>query len=115
MNALITAVQYQWLVNVFPLIAADNFGTENGSKTRSYGQSVIGALLNVALGLGGGILIVVGVKDIVSALMGENKDWKKAGIGIVCLVAGGGFLIMTVANVCSWAHNLGNDFSDLNK
>ena len=115
MNALITALQYKWLTNVFPLIAADNFGTENGSKTRSYGQSIVGALMNIALGVGGGVLAVVGVKDIVSALMGENKDWKKAGIGIVCLVAGGGFLIMTVANVYSWANTLGNDFSNLNK
>ena len=115
MNALIKTLQYKWLTNVFPLIAADNFGTENGSKTRNYGQSVVGAVMNIVLGVGGGILAVVGVKDIVSALMGENKDWKKAGIGIVCLVAGGGFLIMTVANVYSWANNLGNDFSNLNK
>lgn len=114
MNALITAVQYKWLTNVFPLIA-DNFGSNNGSNTRNYGQSVVGAVMNIALGVGGGILAVVGVKDIVSALMGENKDWKKAGIGIVCLVVGGGFLIMTVANVYSWANTLGNDFSGINK
>lgn len=114
MNALITAVQYKWFTSVLPLIA-DNFGSGNGSKTRSYGQSIVGAVMNIVLGLGGGILVVVGVKDIVSALMGENKDWKKAGIGIVCLVAGGGFLIMGVATVFSWAHSLGSDFSDLNK
>ena len=115
MNALITALQYKWLTNVFPLIAADNFGTENGSKTRNYGQSVVGAIMNIALGVGGGVLVIVGVKDIVSALMGENKDWKKAGIGIVCLVAGGGFLIMGVSTVFSWANSLGSDFSNLNK
>lgn len=114
MNALITAVQYKWLTAVLPLVADDDFGS-GGSETRSYGQSVVGALMNIALGVGGGILVVVGVKDIVSALMGENKDWKKAAIGIVCLVVGGGFIIMTVANVYSWANTLGNDFSNLNK
>lgn len=99
---------------MLPLMETESAGTA-GTKTRTYAKNVGSTALNVVLMIVGVGLLIVGVKDIGSALMGDSKDWKKAGIGVVCLLIGGGMLIMKVTNVFTWGQNLGSDFSDLNK
>jgi len=86
-----------------------------GTKTRTYAKDVGSTAMNVVLMVVGVALLIVGIKDIGSALMGDSKDWKKAGIGVVVLLIGGGMLIMNVSAVFNWGQNLGSDFSDLNK
>lgn len=104
----------KWFSNVMMPLMNEEAGTQ-GTKTRTYAKNVGSTALNVVLMIVGVGLLIVGVKDIGSALMGDSKDWKKAGIGVVVLLVGGGMLIMNVAKVFSWGQNLGSDFSDLNK
>lgn len=104
----------KWFSNVMMPLMNETAGTQ-GTKTRTYAKNVESTALNVVLMVVGVGLLIVGIKDIGSALMGDSKDWKKAGIGVVVLLVGGGMLIMNVGNVFNWGQNLGSDFSDLNK
>lgn len=104
----------KWFSNFMLPLMNEDAGT-TGTKTRTYAKNVESTALNVVLMIVGVGLLIVGVKDIGSALMGDSKDWKKAGIGVVVLLIGGGMLIMNVGNVFNWGQNLGSDFSDLNK
>lgn len=105
----------KWFSNIMmPLMEQESAGTA-GTKTRTYAKNVESTALNVVLMIVGVGLLIVGVKDIGSALMGDSKDWKKAGIGVVVLLIGGGMLLMNVTAVFKWGQNLGSDFSDLNK
>lgn len=104
----------KWFANVMmPLM--EDAPANNGTATRDYAKSVGGTIMNVVLMVVGVALLIVGIKDIGSALMGDSKDWKKAGIGIVVLLIGGGMLIMNVSGVFSWGQKLGKDFSNLNQ
>lgn len=106
----------KWFSNVMmPLMAKEAGPTNNGTATRDYAKNVGGTAMNAVLMVVGVALLIVGIKDIGSALMGDSKDWKKAGIGVVVLLIGGGMMLMTVSGVFSWGQNLGKDFSDLNK
>lgn len=104
----------KWFSNVMMPLMNEEAGTQ-GTKTRTYAKNVESTALNVVLMIVGVGLLIVGIKDIGSALMGDSKDWKKAGIGVVVLLIGGGMLIMNVSSVFNWGQNLGSDFSDLNK
>lgn len=104
----------KWFSNFMMPLMNEDAGT-TGTKTRTYSKNVGSTVLNVVLMVVGVGLLIVGVKDIGSALMGDSKDWKKAGIGVVVLLIGGGMLIMNVSAVFGWGQNLGSDFSDLNK
>lgn len=104
----------KWFSNVMMPLMNEEPGTQ-GTKTRTYAKNVESTALNVVLMIVGVGLLIVGIKDIGSALMGDSKDWKKAGIGVVVLLIGGGMLIMNVSSVFNWGQNLGSDFSDLNK
>lgn len=104
----------KWFSNFMLPLMNEGAGTA-GTKTRTYAKNVESTALNVVLMIVGVGLLIVGVKDIGSALMGDSKDWKKAGIGVVVLLIGGGMLIMNVSAVFNWGQNLGSDFSDLNK
>lgn len=104
----------KWFSNVMMPLMNEEAGTQ-GTKTRTYAKNVESTALNVVLMIVGVGLLIVGIKDIGSALMGDSKDWKKAGIGVVVLLVGGGMLIMNVSSVFNWGQNLGSDFSDLNK
>lgn len=104
----------KWFSNFMLPLMNEDAGTA-GTKTRTYAKNVESTALNVVLMVVGVALLIVGIKDIGSALMGDSKDWKKAGIGVVVLLIGGGMLIMNVSAVFNWGQNLGSDFSDLNK
>lgn len=104
----------KWFSNVMMPLMNEEAGTQ-GTKTRTYAKNVESTALNVVLMIVGVGLLIVGIKDIGSALMGDSKDWKKAGIGVVVLLIGGGMLIMNVSSVFNWGQNLGSDFSDLNQ
>lgn len=104
----------KWFSNFMLPLMNEDAGTA-GTKTRTYAKNVGSTAMNVVLMIVGVGLLIVGVKDIGSALMGDSKDWKKAGIGVVVLLIGGGMLLMNVSAVFNWGQNLGSDFSDLNK
>lgn len=104
----------KWFSNVMMPLMNEGAGKTEG-QTRGYAKDVGSTVLNIVLMVVGVGLLIVGVKDIGSALMGDSKDWKKAGIGVVVLLIGGGMLIMNVSAVFGWGQNLGSDFSDLNK
>lgn len=104
----------KWFSNFLMPLMNEGAGKTEGN-TRTYAKNVGSTAMNIVLMVVGVGLLIVGVKDIGSALMGDSKDWKKAGIGVVVLLIGGGMLIMNVSAVFNWGQNLGQDFSDLNK
>lgn len=105
----------KWFSNFLMPLMDESAPQNNGTATRNYAKSVGGTAMNVVLMIVGVGLLIVGIKDIGSALMGDSKDWKKAGIGVVVLLIGGGMLIMQVGNIFTWGQKLGTDFSNLNK
>lgn len=113
-HVMVPLMTTKWFSNFLMPLMNEDAGTA-GTKTRTYAKNVESTALNVVLMIVGVGLLIVGVKDIGSALMGDSKDWKKAGIGVVVLLIGGGMLIMNVSTVFTWGQNLGSDFSDLNK
>lgn len=113
-HVLMPLMTTKWFSDFMMPLMNESAGTA-GTKTRTYAKNVGSTAMNVVLMVVGVGLLIVGVKDIGSALMGDSKDWKKAGIGVVVLLIGGGMLIMNVSAVFGWGQNLGSDFSDLNK
>lgn len=113
-HVLMPLMTTKWFSDFMLPLMNEDAGTA-GTKTRTYAKNVGSTAMNVVLMVVGVALLIVGVKDIGSALMGDSKDWKKAGIGVVVLLIGGGMLIMSVSAVFNWGQNLGSDFSDLNK
>ena len=105
----------KWFSNFLMPLMDESAPQNNGTATRNYAKIVGGTAMNVVLMIVGVGLLIVGIKDIGSALMGDSKDWKKAGIGVVVLLIGGGMLIMQVGNIFTWGQKLGTDFSNLNK
>ena len=104
----------KWFSNFMMPLMSEGAG-RTGGRTRNYAKDVGSTAMNIVLMVVGVALLIVGIKDIGSALMGDNKDWKKAGIGVVVLLIGGGMLLMNVSGVFSWGQNLGSDFSNLNR
>lgn len=113
-HVLMPLMTTKWFSDFMMPLMNEGAGTA-GTKTRTYAKDVGSTAMNVVLMVVGVALLIVGIKDIGSALMGDSKDWKKAGIGVVVLLIGGGMLIMNVSAVFNWGQNLGSDFSDLNK
>lgn len=113
-HVLMPLMTTKWFSDFMMPLMNEKAGTA-GTKTRTYAKNVGSTAMNVVLMVVGVALLIVGVKDIGSALMGDSKDWKKAGIGVVVLLIGGGMLLMSVSAVFNWGQNLGSDFSDLNK
>lgn len=81
-----------------------------GTQTRNYGMAIVDGVLTVALGVGGGILVVVAVKDIVKSLMGDTKDWGGVVKGVVVGIIGGAFIAAAVGTLLGVFRNLGSDF-----
>lgn len=113
-HVLMPLMTTKWFSDFMMPLMNEGAGTA-GTKTRTYAKDVGSTAMNVVLMVVGVALLIVGIKDIGSALMGDSKDWKKAGIGVVVLLIGGGMLIMNVSAVFNWGQNLGSDFSNLNK
>lgn len=84
-----------------------------GNNTANYVKNIIWAIGNVILQGGGAWLVVMGFKDVIKALAGENKDVKKACIGIGCIVLGGGLIAMGVGGMISLSNSLGSDFNGI--
>lgn len=68
----------------------------DGQNTINFGRSKAMIALNIVCVVGGVVLMVPSVLHIIKALMGDNKDWKKAlvnlavgVIGLVIAIAGG--------------------------
>ena len=60
---------------------------------------------------GGAWLVAMGVKDLVKAMAGENKDVKNACIAIGVIVLGGLLGFLGVANWMSLANSMAQDFN----
>lgn len=114
-HVMVPLMTTKWFSNFLMPLMDESAPQNNGTATRNYAKSVGGTAMNVVLMIVGVGLLIVGIKDIGSALMGDSKDWKKAGIGVVVLLIGGGMLIMQVGNIFTWGQKLGTDFSNLNK
>lgn len=82
-----------------------------GDNTAHYVQQIIGGITNVIMIGGGAWLVAMGVKDLVKAMSGENKDVKNACIAIGVIVLGGLLGIMGVVKLTSIAHTMGQDFN----
>ena len=113
-HVLMPLMTTKWFSDFMMPLMTEGAGKTEG-KTRAYAKDVGSTAMNIVLMVVGVGLLIVGVKDIGSALMGDSKDWKKAGIGVVVLLIGGGMLIMNVGNVFNWGQKLGSDFSNLNQ
>lgn len=113
-HVLMPLMTTKWFSDFMMPLMNEGAGKAEG-QTRTYAKNVGSTAMNVVLMVVGVGLLIVGVKDIGSALMGDSKDWKKAGIGVVVLLIGGGMLIMNVGNVFNWGQKLGSDFSNLNQ
>lgn len=114
-HVMVPLMTTKWFSNFLMPLMDESAPQNNGTATRNYAKNVGGTAMNVVLMIVGVGLLIVGIKDIGSALMGDSKDWKKAGIGVVVLLIGGGMLIMQVGNIFTWGQKLGTDFSNLNK
>lgn len=82
-----------------------------GDKTKQYAINIITGIGTIIAGAGGTWLIVVGIKDIVSALNGDSKDWKKVIISVIVITIGGAILAMSVTNFINLGKNIGSDFN----
>lgn len=82
-----------------------------GDKTANYVKQIIGGITNVIMIGGGAWLVAMGVKDLVKAMSGENKDVKNACIAIGVIVLGGLLGVIGVVKLTSIAHTMGQDFN----
>lgn len=96
------------LVTKYPMLLG-----AGGQNTKNYVMSIIWAIGTVIMGGGGAWLVIMGAKDLIKALQGENKDVKKACIGIGVIVLGGGFILMGIGGLQSLANSIGSDFSGI--
>lgn len=94
------------LMNKFPMVLGDA-----GQATASYVKKIIGGITNVIMIGGGAWLVAMGVKDLVKAMSGENKDVKNACIAIGVIVLGGLLGFLGVANLMSLANSMAQDFN----
>ena len=103
--SFLTTMQLYWLnfLNTAYLSAGDG--------VKRYGINIVTGIGNVIAGVGGTWLIVMGMKDIVSALKGDSKDWKKVLIAIVVITIGGVLIWMSVSNFIALGKNIGSDFN----
>lgn len=93
-------------MNKYPMVLGDA-----GSATASYVKKIIGGITNVIMIGGGAWLVAMGVKDLVKAMSGENKDVKNACIAIGVIVLGGLLGLLGVTNLMNLAHSMGQDFN----
>lgn len=94
------------------MLNAMSFMGAGGQNTKSKGQTIVNSIIVVIAGVGGLYLIAVAIRDIVIALHGDNKNWGKAGIGLVVGIIGGVFV--AVAGAVAWHtffQNMGQDFN----
>lgn len=96
------------LVTKYPMLLG-----AGGQNTKNYVMNIIWAIGTVIMGGGGAWLVIMGAKDLIKALQGENKDVKKACIGIGVIVLGGGFILMGIGGLQSLARSIGSDFSGI--
>lgn len=82
-----------------------------GDATANYVKQIIGGITNVIMIGGGAWLVAMGVKDLVKAMSGENKDVKNACIAIGVIVLGGLLGVIGVVKLTSIAHTMGQDFN----
>lgn len=82
-----------------------------GDNTANYVKQIIGGITNVIMIGGGAWLVAMGVKDLVKAMSGENKDVKNACIAIGVIVLGGLLGVIGVVKLTSIAHTMGQDFN----
>lgn len=82
-----------------------------GAATASYVKKIIGGITNVIMIGGGAWLVAMGIKDLVKAMSGENKDVKNACIALGVIVLGGLLGFLGVANLMKLATSLGQDFN----
>lgn len=94
------------LMNKFPMVLGDA-----GDNTANYVSKIIGGITNVIMIGGGAWLVAMGVKDLVKAMSGENKDVKNACIAIGVIVLGGLLGVIGVVKLTSIAHTMGQDFN----
>lgn len=94
------------LMNKFPMVLGDA-----GQATASYVKKIIGGITNVIMIGGGAWLVAMGVKDLIKAMSGENKDVKNACIAIGVIVLGGLLGLLGVTNLMNLAHSMGQDFN----
>ena len=95
------------LMNKFPMLLGSQGA---GAATASYVSKIIGGITNVIMIGGGAWLVAMGVKDLVKAMSGENKDVKNACIAIGVIVLGGLLGILGVTNMMNLATSLSRDF-----
>lgn len=64
--------------------------------------------LEKALTIGGGILVFVGLADIVAGLSGNRKNYKRAAIGVLITIFGGFLFMVGAASWIKKAQTLGD-------
>lgn len=103
--SFLTTMQLYWLnfLTTAYLVAGD--------ATKNYAVKIITGIGTIIAGAGGTWLIVVGIKDIISALSGESKDWKKVIISLIVITIGGAIILMSVTNFIKLGNNIGADFN----
>lgn len=83
----------------------------DGQNTINFGRQKVMIALNIVCVLGGIVLMVPSVIHIVKALMGDNKDWKKALVNLAVGVIG---LVITIAGGTGMYNAFNNSAQDFN-
>lgn len=100
MNALVTKLLISKTIDFTPFLTADFIDDWINNITR-WG-------LDKVLAIGGGILLIGGLADMVRGLLGKRKDFKQVGLGIVAVIFGGFLLIIGSAAWIKKAQMLGD-------